>query len=503
MRRGLWCLLPVLSLLSGHPSGPASAQISDAGVADGEAYHPAKSAYADAGPRELAMDAPSGAKVLRIPIEGLIDLGLAAFVRRALSTHTDASLVVLDVNTLGGRVDAAIQIRDALLESPVRTVAFVHPRAISAGALISLACDVVAMAPGGSLGAVTPLSSDGDTGPEAVEEKMTSYMRTEMRATAEAKGRRGDVAEAMVDRDVHIDGVVRAGKLLTLDTAGALALRMADLEVENLPALLEAFGLRAPRVVDETEAWAEQVARFLTDPTVAGLLMSIGMLGLMIELYSPGWGLPGIVGLGCLIAFFFGHAVANLAGLEELLLIGAGLVLLLLEILVVPGFGITGILGLMCLFAGLVLSMVGGPIRVSWQTGTIVDAIERVSWSMLLTLALAIVALRFLPRTRTGKRLVLASTTSVESGYVSAKSDVSLLGQCGEALTALRPAGNARIGGRRIDVVTTGEYVDKGQPVRVVEVSAARVVVEPVEAEARAEARAQSEAEEADTDKRS
>lgn len=459
------------------PHEPADAGVERETSTGPARYHPEPSKHEGAPKRELKVEAAPGATVLRIPIEGTIDLGLSAFIERALAAHDGAALVVLEINTLGGRVDAAIKIRDALLAHDVRTVAFVHPRAISAGALIALACDVIAMTPGATMGAVTPIASDGAEQSEGVEEKMTSYMRAEMRSTAEAKGRRGDVAEAMVDRAVVIKGVVEGGKLLTLDTDRALALDMADLQVASVPALLEALGMQSPQVTTTQENWAEKIARFLTDPTVAGLLMSLGMLGLLIELYSPGVGLPGAVGVLCLSLFFGGHMITNLAGLEEVLLLITGLGLLAVELFVLPGFGIAGIAGILCIGASFVLTLLTLPLSVAWDLGILSDAIERVSISLLATFALGLVALRFLPKVRAMRRLVLSQATDADAGYVSAPIEAALLGAVGEATTDLRPAGKAELLGTRHDVLTEGEYLERGTKVRVVQVNAGRIVV--------------------------
>ncbi len=457
----------------------------DAGTPDGKPetsapYHPDRSKHEGSAKRELKVDAPRGAKVLRIPIEGTIDLGLSAFIERALAAHPDAVVVVLDINTLGGRVDAAIRIRDALLAHPARTAAFVHPRAISAGALIALACDVIAMTSGASMGAVTPMTGDGAEQSAAVEEKMTSYMRTEMRSTAEAKGRRGDVAEAMVDRAVEIEGVIAAGKLLTLDTAKALALGMADVQADSVQALLGAMGLQAPAVTVAHENWAESIARFLTDPTVSGLLMSLGMLGLLIEFYTPGVGLPGAVGVLCLLLFFGGHTVTNLAGLEEILLMVFGLGLLALEVFVLPGFGIAGIAGIVCIGASFVLTLIALPLDLSWNLGLVSDAIERVAISLIATIVLGALVARFLPRSAAARRLVLSVATRADAGYVSAASDTGLIGTAGAATTDLRPTGKAEFAGRIYDVVSEGEYVERGSAVRVMQASANRIVVRKI-----------------------
>ncbi len=459
----------------------------DAGVKRPEpsdVYKPQPSQYDGQAPRDITIATERGAKVVRVPIEGTIDLGIAAFLRRALEDHQDAAAIILDINTLGGRVDAAIQMRDALLETSVKTVAFVHPRAISAGALISLACDIIAVSPGASIGAATPIQL-GEGGAEPVEEKMVSYFRTEMRTTAQAKKRRGDVAEAMVDASVQIDGLVQAGKLLTLDTEGALKWNIADLEARTFADLTDALGLEAPAVLALSENWAERLVRFLTDPVVSGLLMSLGTLGILIELYTPGIGIPGALGVLCLVLFFGGHLLVSLAGLEEILLFVVGLGLLAAEFFLIPGFGVAGIAGLVCLFAALMLTLIGLPLDVTLETGAWVDPFARVSWALLATVALMLVALRYLPRTRAGRGLVLAQATTRSDGFMSAPDYASRLGSVGVADSDLRPAGIGKFGSERVDVVSEGGYVARGAKIRVVDVEGMRVVVRAIEDDAR------------------
>lgn len=445
-------------------------------------YRPRASEYGR-DPRDVHIEAAEGAPVVRIAIEGTVDLGQAAFVRRVLEQYEDYAVLLLDINTLGGRVDAAIQIRDALLQTELKTIAFINPRAISAGALIALACDVIVVTEGASMGAATPIQM-GDDGAEPVAEKMVSYFRAEMRSTAEAKGRRGDLAEAMVDASVEIPDLVPAGKLLTLDTGAALAWNMADARAADVQGVLSVVGLEGHVVESATENWAERIVRFVTDPVVTGLLMSLGTLGVLIELYSPGLGLPGALGVLCLSLFFGGHLLVHLAGLEELLVFALGAGLLALEAFVIPGFGIAGILGIFCVVAALMLTLVGLPIDVLLSTGAWVGPLSRVALALLATLVGLLIAVRFLPRTRAMRGLVLR--TALSSGILPhppesfmAADHRRFVGQIGLAECDLRPTGIARFGDARVDVVSEGGYVSKGTRVRVLEVEGARIVVRP------------------------
>ena len=414
------------------------------------------------------------------PIEGIIELGLAPFVQRVLHEASDAgaSAVVLEINTFGGRVDAAVQIRDALLNARVRTIAFVNKRAISAGALIALAAENLVMAGGGTIGAATPVQL-GQPGAAAqpVEEKTVSYVRKEFRATAESRKRPPLLAEAMVDADVQIPGVIEKGKLLTLTTEEALKHKLADFRADSIESALENLGIRGAELRRVLPNWAEHLVRFLTHPVVSSLLMTVGMLGIIVGVRTGGFGIAGGAGVASLALFFWGHWLVQLAGWEELLLAGIGVILLAAEIFVIPGFGIAGVLGIIAILAGLILSLVG--------TGDTSQAVlmvaGRVVFSLLFALLASLLILRFLPRLPFGRRLILEAGLPSDVGYASAPdSDRRWLGKRGRASSPLRPAGIAEIEGKRVDVVSEGELIDAGQIVEVTRVDGNRIVVRQV-----------------------
>jgi membrane-bound serine protease (ClpP class) len=411
------------------------------------------------------------------PIEGMIDLGIAPFVQRVINEATSegAAAVILEINTFGGRVDGAVIIRDALLTARVKTVAFVNRRAISAGALITLAAETIAMSDGASIGAAAPVQIGQPGGPaQPVEEKTVSYVRKEFRATAEARKRPPLIAEAMVDADVAIPGIIEKGKLLTLTTEEALKHKVADFRAQNIGELLERLNLKDAEIRRASETWAETLVRFLTHPVVGSLLITVGILGIIIELGSPGVGLPGALGIVFLALFFWGHWLVQLAGWEELLLVGIGLLLLALEIFVIPGFGIAGILGIGALLGGLSMSLVGA--GATWNV--ILTAASRVVFSLLFALIASLFFFRFLPRMPFGRKLILDADLPADAGYASApESDRQWLHKSGKAVSALRPAGIAEIDGERIDVVSDGEFIDPGENIVVTRVDGNRIVV--------------------------
>jgi membrane-bound serine protease (ClpP class) len=413
-----------------------------------------------------------------VPVKGVIDLGLAPFVQRVLdeAQKNQAAAVVLDINTFGGRVDAAVQIRDALLNSPVRTIAFIDKRAISAGALISLAAQTIVMAPGSTIGAATPVQS-GPAGSTTAptSEKTVSYVRKEFRATAESRKRPPLIAEAMVDSDVVIPDVSEKGKLLTLTTEEALKLKVADLQANSIEALLKELNILDTELRSFTPNWAEEVVRFLTHPVVSSLLVSVAMLGIFLELRTPGFGAPGVIGLSSLSLFMWGHWLVQLAGWEELLLALLGVFLFALELFVIPGFGIVGILGLLALLGALVMSTLGA----GSHSGFVLWAVVRMGFSVALAIVLTALFLKFLPKLPIGRKLILSTALDTSDGFSSAPpSDYQWLGRTGHAHSTLRPAGIADFQGHRVDVVSDGEFIDAGSPIRVLHVDGNRIVVQ-------------------------
>lgn len=413
-----------------------------------------------------------GAVVFRIPVQGTIELGLAPFVARSLrdAEASGARAAVLDIETPGGRIDAAEQIVDAIKNAELPVYAFVDRRAFSAGALIALATDEVFMVPGGVMGAATPVTGTGEKAPE----KIVSAMRSEMRALAEDRGLDPRVAEAMVDESIEIEGVVEADRLLTLTTSEAVRLGYAR-SAEDFDAVLAATGL-AGSTVQQTEVnWAESLVRFFTHPVVAPMLLSLGFLGLIIEIKTPTFGLAGLAGLGSLGLFFGSHYLVGLAGMEELLLLAGGLLLLGVEIFVIPGFGVAGVAGIAALGTGILMSLVG-----NFATGAeFAQAFGILSLSAIVVIVAVWALIRHLPGSGRFARsgLLLKDETSRETGYLSAAVRGELVGATGVALTDLRPSGAARIGEERLDVTAETDWIPAGAPLRVVRSDGYRHVV--------------------------
>lgn len=449
----------------------------------------------------MAQDGQETVSVVRI--DGTIDLGLVPYLARVLeqADQENAQAVILEINTPGGRLDAALQMRDTLLNTPVRTIAYVNREAFSAGALIAIAAEEIYLAPGAVMGAATPVTGTGET----ADEKVVSAVRTTFRSTAELRGRNPQVAEAMVDPRVSIDGLVSEGQLLTLTTTEALAWEYADGVAENRQQLLDATGLAGVSVEETSAALAEQVVRFLTHPIVASLLTALGFLLIVVDVSSGGLGILSVIGVSLFAIFFWGHFLAGLAGWEGVALLVVGLALIGVEVFVIPGFGVAGVLGVAAILGSLYLSVTGGQIVTPQDT-------ERGVMTMGLTLLLILLggALAFwlLPKAGPFRGLVLQTqlghpdlkpaatgpirleplqpkevarqATSDQFGNEEPK---SLLGAHGRALSDLRPGGFALIAGDRVDVVSRGDYIRAGEEVEVILDECYRRVVRRVEPE--------------------
>lgn len=421
-------------------------------------------------------DPPPAQVLYRIPLHGVVEYGLAPFIKRSLqeAAAAHAAAAVLDMETPGGRIDAAEEIVDAVQDAPLPVYTFVDRRAFSAGAMIALATAHIYMRPGAVLGAATPVTGNG----HKASEKIVSAMRSEMRSLAQAHGLDPAVAEAMVDEDIAVPGVVPAGQLLTLTTDEAVRVGYAT-EVENWHGLLSALRMTAATVTVTRVNWVEAVVRFLSHPAVAPLLLSLGFLGLLMELKTPTFGLAGSAGLVSLLLFFGSRYLVGLAGSEALLLLGGGLVLLAIEIFITPGFGLAGVAGLLAVGASIYLSLVGQMASAA----DVGQAIGIISLSVVVVLVVAWGVIRHLPRSRHfgTSGILLGDATSKETGYLSSAVRPELVGTVGIALTDLRPAGTARFGDERLDVVADSSWISAGTPVRIIRAEGYRHVVLPAE----------------------
>ena len=397
--------------------------------------------------------------VVVVPVHGTIDEGMAHLVARAVAEAkaADARAIVLDVDTFGGLVSAGTEIRDALLAAPVPVDAYVS-RAWSAGALVALSAGRIEMAPGASIGAAEPIPKTAKT---------VSALRAEFAATAARHHRDEKLAAAMVDGGVDAPVYKAPGAILSLTADQARRAGIAEDTAGSFDAALAHFGLAdAPRTV-AAYTWAERIARFATNPEVSGILLAIGFLGLLIELQTLHL-VAGLAGAGALALFFGTHVYA---GFSDGLVVGlalAGILLILVELHVLPGHGIAGTVGVLTLVAAVLLAF-GLPFFVG--------ALQALALAIVLSAVSFALLQRVLPENAFVKRLTFAGAQGPD--YVAAPDYRRLLGRAGVALSFLRPAGLASFGETRVDVLTEGDFVPAGTPVRVTRVEGSRIFVRP------------------------
>ena len=402
----------------------------------------------------------AGQLVYGLRLEGTIEPGLAAFVNRGMTEarQNQAAAILIELNTFGGRVDAATEIRDLIMASPVPVIAYVTERAWSAGALIATASHHLYMAPGSSIGAAEP---------RPAEEKTVAALRSEFVATAQGRDRDPQMAAAMVDKDVVIPGVVEAGKILSLPAKDAVEFGYADGLATSRREVLAAVDLAETDITWVELTWAERLARFVTEPTVSSLLLTIGFLGILLELFTAGFGLTGIIGLISLGLFFGGRIIAGLAGAAVIVLFVSGLVLLAIE-LGVPG-GVFGVAGILAIITSIILSY--SSARAAAYSLTV---------AVVLTIILFWWLSRYFKKSNTWGKLILKAEQTKTQGYVGTKANPDLVGKQGITLTACRPGGTVLIDDVRYDAITQGEYLGADVPVEVIGRSGAQVVIRQI-----------------------
>ena len=294
-------------------------------------------------------------------------------------------------------------------------------------------------------------------------------MEKELASAAEAQGRDPEIAMAFADRDMVIEGVVEEGKLLTLTTREALELGMVDYQVQNREELLDLFGLENPRIINADPTTTERIARFLTNPLISPILLTLGIAGLAIEfLTAGGFGIFGLIGLGSLALFFTGFIVLGMSNWTVVLLFILGILLLIGEAFA-PGFGILGIGGLLSIIASIVL------VSPSFEA-----ALISLTVALIGTIILVPISFKFLAVRGVWQKLILGSKLGTEEGYVAAKKELAdYINKEGVAINTLRPAGTMELeDGTRLDVVSSGDYIPKDSKVRVVKVEGNRIVVQ-------------------------
>ena len=461
---------------------------------------------------DVARAQASVRKIYVVPVSGTVDPGMAAFIKRALDVSADdpEPFFIIEMDTFGGRVDSALQIVDSLLSVPKgKTIAFVKTKAISAGALISLACSKLVMNNNTSIGDCAPITYS-DKGPKVLGEKFQSPLRAKFRALAKRNGYPEALAESMVTAEmvvyaVEMDGrtiymdsqafddlsqaekervsskktIVAKGELLTMTDTEAVEFGFSRMSVGSIDEMLQRMRIENYELIRIEESWSETFVRFIG--AITPLLLLIGLAALYMEIQVPGFGVPGIIGIICLALVFLNQYLVGLADHTEILLMVLGFILLGFEVFVIPGFGIAGIVGLLLIGAGTILAFQDFVIpdpSFPWQSEILVRNILHVLGALFMAIVIAFITLRYiLPRLSVVVKGPYLDTTLKDSRADSLEAKGAKVGDIGIVLTSLRPSGKAKIKDEIFDVITEGEFMEKGIPVKISEIKGNRIIV--------------------------
>lgn len=415
----------------------------------------------------LSFGQSNSSKVWLIPIDTEITTATAQYIKsRVNRANAEQPLaIVFYLDTPGGQIIAAEQIVNSILQDArVPTIAVVS-NAISAGAIIAMSAEQVVMLPGSSIGAATAINAFSG---ENAGEKINSVWRSQFRSVAEARGRDPDVAAGMVSKRIEIPGLSTTDELITLTASQAVEHNIADIQATNTTDALEQLGYGGVEIITIGPNLAERFGGILANPLIAALLLAIGVGGVLIELFAPGFGLPGIIGTIALVTLAAGAYFATPATALDVMLIIVGGILLVLELLVIPGFGVAGILGLGAITVAIIKIF---PNEYQWA--------YVLGYTTIFGAIITVILFWLLPNSRF-MRLFALSTDLGNKDNLNYKQTLNfddLLGKQGTATSDLRPAGLATIGNTRVDVVSEGDYIQNGTKVKVIEVSGTRIVV--------------------------
>lgn len=445
-----------------------------------------------------ARDWPENPKIMIIPVEQPImqpqQFLLQRGVRRARAENVDALILVMD--TPGGRVDIMRDMVSNIIDLDIPTYTFVKENAFSAGAIIALATDHIFMTPMSVIGDAMPIMMSPGGGMqemgEAEREKIESAMDAIVRSIAQAKGRDEMLIRAMVRRELRYeleDGTVisKEGNILTLTNIEAEQLRpdgtplLSEGTVTDLDEMLEIIGLGNAERFEEIPTWADDLAVFLT--TISPLLLTLALVLFYMEIQSPGIGWMAGLALTFFLIVMFGHNVAGLAGMEDVLLIIIGMLLIMVELLVIPGFGFVGLSGIALMIGGLIRAMIirypgnPGDLPGLENFGNVGPAVTNLSIAIIASVGLMVLLLQSMQKSKfANQKLILNESIRSED---SENPLLALVGRFGQALTPLGPSGTADIDGREYSVLSDGDYVETGTPLEIVDVHGNRIVVRP------------------------
>lgn len=392
-----------------------------------------------------------------------------------------ADIVLIEMSTYGGMLESADSIRTKILNSPIPVFIFINHNAASAGALIAIACDSIYMTTGSSIGAATVVDQSG----QVVPDKYQSYMRAMMRSTAEATGRDPNIAQAMVDPRIKIEGVIDSGSVLTFTATEALKFGFCEGIAESTEEVMRLAGIKDYEIVEQELKPIDKIIGFLINPIVSGILIMIIIGGIYFELQTPGIGFAIVASIIGALLYFAPLYLEGLAAHWEILIFIAGISLIAVEIFAIPGFGVTGITGIVLVVMGLTLSLID---NVGFDfTHVNVNKIIASLFLVIISIFISIVASFFITKSLFTQNkffgsLALETVESAAEGYTASDSEYqAMIGRSGIAHSILRPAGKVKIGDEVFDATALTGYIEKGDKIEVVKYETGQLFVRKID----------------------
>ncbi|MGV8147110.1 MAG: NfeD family protein [Alkaliphilus sp.] len=394
-----------------------------------------------------------------IPVEGEIGPAVYQFLQEQMeiATNNAAAAVIIEIDTYGGRIDSAISISELITDADIPTIAFVNTKAESAGALVTISAEIIAMAPHSTIGSAEPIPNT---------EKILSFWTSKLRSVAEERGRDPELVAAMADKSISITSVIEYDRLLNLSTLKAVELGFADIVATDSYDLIKQLDIKHDKVVHVEVGFRVLVAQILSSAILVPLLLSLGFIGIMVEILTPGFGMGGTISIVAYALFFAGSILAGHATFAVLIIFAAGVLLLFVEA-VMPGFGIAGLGGIICIVASIFMA-----------SSSVASAVVSLIIAIVFSLIALILLLKYAPRNKFFDKIILRKS---EKGYVATIKDYNvLLNKEGAVKSYLRPTGKVEIEGEVYDVIADGDFVEKGLRVKVIKVEGKKIVVNKI-----------------------
>lgn len=396
-----------------------------------------------------------------VPVKGEITRATYNFLRTTLRDieKNSPEAIIFEIDTYGGSIQETEKIKNLIVDLEIPTISFVNNKAESAGVLVTISGEKVVMAQNATIGSAETIPNT---------EKVLSMWRSFLRDTAQLRGRDSQIVQAMADSDIYVEGISEKGKLLNLTSQEAIEHGIADFVSDDYGKMLSNFDIEYSNIAQVEESAEVKLAKILSSPYLNSLFLSIGFIGIIIELFTPGFGLGGTISIIAFGLFFGGNILAGNSQWSSLIVFITGLILLIVEA-IVPGFGLPGISGIILVIFGVTLAM-----------GSVGSALMSISVAVIITAIITILLVKHGKRIPHLDKIILETKHGQEKEYKSSFPYESYLEREGVSISELRPSGVIEIDGQRLNALSEGTFIPKEVNIKVIKVEGTKIIVRRV-----------------------